>query len=164
MSKSGWMRVILIAGSVLILVGVSLMIWMIQTEEERNVIEVRLEDGKTKSVHFDGLGLVPGDSCEYTIVLEAQSSKKYDLKLEFVETEEKTLKYYARVAILSGEELLYDELLVTAFEGDAIVLPVDFTEDMNTELTVVYYLPVTVGNEAKKAEAVFDLLITATNE
>jgi hypothetical protein len=29
---------------------------------------------------------------------------------------------------------------------------------------MVYYLPVDIGNEAKNAEAVFELLLTASNE
>ena len=51
-----------------------------------------------------------------------------------------------------------------AFEKEKIVLPVDFDEGENTELKIVYYLPLDVGNEAKNAEAVFELLLTASNE
>ena len=43
MPTSKLMRMILIAGSMLIIVGVSLMGWMLATEDERGVIEVKLE-------------------------------------------------------------------------------------------------------------------------
>ena len=39
-----------------------------------------------------------------------------------------------------------------------------YTHIENTELKIVYYLPLEVGNEAKKAEAFFELLIKASNE
>ena len=165
MPKSKLMRIILIAGSVLIIVGVSLMGWMLATEDERGVIEVKLEDGKTESLAFEDLTLVPSEECEYTIQLEKTSASKYDLELDFVDTDEKkTLKNYARVKIVANGEVISDELLADAFEKEKIVLPVDFDEGENTELKIVYYLPLEVGNEAKNAEAVFELLLTASNE
>ncbi len=165
MPKSKLMRIILIAGSVLIIVGVSLMGWMLATEDERGVIEVKLEDGKTESLAFEDLTLVPGEECEYIIKLEKSSASKYDLELDFVNTdEEKTLKNYARVKVLANGEVVSDELLADAFDNEKIILPVDFDEGKNTELKIVYYLPLEVGNEAKKAEAFFELLLKASNE
>ncbi len=165
MPKSKLMRIILIAGSALIIVGVSLMGWMLATEDERGVIEVKLEEGKTESRAFEDLALVPGEECEYIIQLEKTSASKYDLELDFVDTDnEKTLKNYARVKILANGEVITDELLADIFENEKIVLPVDFDEGKNTELKVVYYLPLDVGNEAQNAEAIFELLLTASNE
>ena len=165
MPKSKLMRIILIAGSVLIIVGVSLMGWMLATEDERGVIEVKLEDGKTESLAFEDLTLVPGEECEYVVKLEKAGASQYDLELDFVDTDkEKTLKNYARVKIVVGDEVICDELLADIFENEKIVLPVDFDEGKNTELKIVYYLPLDVGNEAKKAEAVFELLLKASNE
>ena len=165
MPKSNLMRIILIAGSVLIIVGVSLMGWMLATEDERGVIEVKLEDGKTESLAFEALTLVPGEECEYTIQLEKTSASQYDLELDFVDTDkEKTLKDFARVKIIANGEVISDDLLADAFENEKIILPVNFDEGENTELKIVYYLPLDVGNEAKNAEAVFELLLTASNE
>ena len=163
--KSKLIRIILIVGSVLTIVGVSLMGGILATEDERNVIEVKLEDGKTESLSFEALALVPGEECEYIIQLEKTSASKYELELDFVDIEdEKTLKNHARVKIVANGEVVSDELLADAFEKEKIVLPVDFSEGKNTELKVLYYLPQDVGNEAKNAEAVFELLLTASNE
>lgn len=164
MPKSILKRIILIAGGVLVIIGVILMAWILDTEDERGVIEVELEDGKTESLAFENLALVPGEECEYTILLKETNARKYDLELDFVETKENTLKNSARVKIIANGEVISDELLADAFEKEKTVLRVDFDEGMNTELKIVYYLPLDVGNEAKKAEAVFDLLLTASNE
>jgi hypothetical protein len=158
------MRIVLIVGSVFILVGVSLLGWILTDDTEEGVIEVELKDGKTQTIEFENLSLVPGEECEYTIKLEKAGADKCDLNLNFVETEEKTLKNFAHVKIISGDEVICDELLAKVLEDDDIVLPVDFAEDKNTELKIVYYLPVDIGNEAKNAEAVFELLLTASNE
>ncbi len=164
MTKSSFTRVVLILSSVLIIVGVALTGWVLATSDDRNVIRVHIEQGETKSVEFENLCLVPGASCEYVIKLKGDNAKKYDLSLDFVETEEKNLKNFAYVKIISNGEVVCDELLATVFENESIALPVDFTEQKNTELTIVYYLPAYVGNEAKNAEAVFELLLTASNE
>ena len=164
MLKSIWMRIMMIVGCLFTLVGVMFMCWMLSTEEERNVINVRLDEGATESLAFESLSLVPGDVCEYTVRLQKGGAASYELSLDFVEGEEKTLKHYARVTVLSGEEIVYDELLATAFDGEDIVLAVDFDENINTELKIVYYMPIEVGNEAKNAEAVFELQLTASNE
>lgn len=165
MPKSKLMRIFLILGSAMIIVGISLTGVMFATEDERNVIEIELEESKTESLTFEDITLIPGEECEYIIRLEKTRLSKYDLALDFVDTdEEKTLKKFARVKIIADGEVICDELLADAFKNDKIVLPVDFGEEKNTELKLVYYLPVEVGNEAKKAEADFELLVTASND
>ena len=170
MTRSWTMRIILIASSVLIIAGVALMAGVMLTADERDHIKVDIADvaeGKAKIIEFDGLGLIPGEQCEYTIALKGENAKKYDLSLDFVENEEndgKTLKNYARVRIISGEEIVCDELLADIFEKEIIVLPVDLKQGKNTDINIVYYLPIDIGNEAKNAEAIFDLVLTASNE
>ena len=164
MIRSGLMRILLVMASIIIIAGVALMGWIFATSEERNVIKVSLADGKTEAIQFEDLSLVPGDSCEYTIKLDGENAKQYDLTLDFVETSKMDLKNFAYVKIMSGDEVICDNLLATVLDEENITLEVDFKEKKNTELTVIYYLPLEVGNEAKNAEAVFELLLTASNE
>lgn len=162
MKRNKFMRGILVAGSALILIGVALMLWMLLTAEERTVLHVDLD--AAPPLKFEELCLIPGEEVAYTLELNANKADAYDVTFDFVETEERTLKNYARVRIEAGEEVLYDELMATAFEDTNIKIPVDFDEEKNTELTIVYYLPIDVGNEAENAQAVFELLITASNK
>ena len=164
MPKSKLMRIILITGSLLIIIGVSLMTWMLATEDDRTVIRVSLDDGESKPIKFDALSLVPGDECEYSVKLVEGSSDEYDLKFDFVETGDGALKNYARVKIIVQGNVVYDDLLANSLENENISLPIDFDEGKNTEFQIVYYLPIDVGNEAKNAEALFGLLLTASNE
>ena len=164
MVKTLLARILLSAGSLLILFGVSLLAEMMSTEEERNNISVSVFDGAEHTIEFKDISLVPGESCEYDITLKGENAQQYVLTLDFAELEEKTLKNFARVKILSGDDEICDELLRDVFENEDIVLEVDFDKDKNTELKFVYYLPIDVGNEAKGAEAVFNLLITASDE
>lgn len=164
MQKSKLMQIILIVGSILIIVGVSLMTWMLATEDDRNVIRVQIDEGESKPVKFEALTMVPGDECEYSVKLVKGGTNKFDLKFDFVETGDGTLKNYARVKIIVCDNVVYDDLLVNTLENKNILLSVDFGEDKNTEFQIVYYLPIDVGNEAKNAEALFGLMLTASNE
>ena len=164
MQKSKLMQIILIVGSILIIVGVSLMTWMLATEDDRNVIRVQIDEGESKPVKFEALTMVPGDECEYSVKLVKGGTNKFDLKFDFEETGDGTLKNYARVKIIVRDNVVYDDLLVNTLENKNILLSVDFGEDKNTEFQIVYYLPIDVGNEAKNAEALFDLMLTASIE
>ena len=89
---------------------------------------------------------------------------KFDLSLDFAELRESPLKNFLRVKIVTNDTVVYDELLADAFVDEPLVLPVDFTESKNIVLRIIYSLPEDVGNEAKNAEALFELIITASTE
>ena len=157
-------QILAIVGSVLIIFGISLMCWILLTEEERNVIEIQLDYNKTETIEFADLSLVPGESCEYTVKLGKFGADRYDLSIDFVEKDDKTLKDFVRVKLYADGELVSDELLRDAFENEDIVLPVNYATKQNTELTIVYYLPLDVGNAAKHASTDFELRLKASNE
>lgn len=159
------MRVLICVGSILIIAGTAILGWSAGTSDDPGEITVTVRDGATETVEFEGLGLIPGESIEYEIKLKGDRSTAYDLTLDFVDLEESMkLKYFARVKILSGDEVICDELLAVALVKEDIHLRVDFTESKNTNIKIVYYMPAEVGNEAKNAEAVFKLMITADSE
>ena len=151
-------------GSILIIVGVVLLSTIRDPSNANGVIGVDVEDGKTQSIEFQGFELIPGSSSEYDIQFNGDRSSQFDVKLTFEEKEDKALKNFAYIKIISGDEVLYDKLLAEAFEDDSIVIPVDFEKKANTQLKIVYYLPIEVGNEAKNAGAKFDLLFTAQSK
>ena len=159
------MRVLLVIASLLVLIGILMTAWIYIRKKDKDVIKVQLSDGEAEVINFDALTLLPGNSCEYTIKLKNDGFPKYNVSLDFVDVDEaKTLKNYAHVKIIANGAVVCDELLATVFENDNIVLPVDEKKGINTELKIVYYLPLEVGNEAKNAEAVFEVLLTASNE
>ena len=164
MSRRRILQIILIATGVVMLVGVLLIHLVRSDSRDPDVIRIRLGEETAETIRFDGLALVPGDSREYKVELTGKRAVQYSLRIDFAETGESPLKNFAYVRILSGDEVLCDELLATAFEQEELVLPVDINKEINTELTFVYYLPLDVGNEAKNAVADFDLLLTANKE
>ena len=167
MAKNLLTRILLISLSVLIIIGIVLMIWVYVTAESRNEIKVVLKDGKTEVVRFEDLALVPAGSCEYIVKLKGENAKQYDVSLDFFETEhseEITLNNFTYVKIIASEKIVYEDSLITAIKNEPIVLPVDFNTDLNTEITVIYYMPVNVGNEASNTESAFALRVTASNE
>ena len=162
MSKSVFMRALLVGLSLFISVGVALMAYMIMDSFNTEVMRVDLDAGGG-TVEFENLCLIPGESCEYTVSLESDMASECSLTLDFDEIEEKDLKNYAYARLELNGEVVRDQLLKTLIESGDVVLDADFTESDKIELKIVYYLPAEVGNEAQNAEALFNLKITADN-
>ena len=165
MKNTIFRRVILIPMSILIIIGVALMWWYVDNYNKVNSITIRMEEGETQLVDFNHIGLVPGEQCEYKVKII--SKKDFVMRLELndiVEEKKNDLEKYAFVKIISNGETILEELLVDAFEHEELILPVDFSNNINTELTIIYYLPIEVGNEAKNATADFELKIKASDE
>lgn len=142
------------------IVGVVILAFVLDNNKKANLISVNVETDEPQLVKFERIGLVPGESCEYTIRFKAEEN--LNLKLDFVEDEEeKSLKNFAFVKIIADDKVIMDELLADAFAHDEIGISVNFNEKRNTEISIIYYLPIEVGNEAKNAEADFDLVIRA---
>lgn len=156
-------QILLVITGILIIIGLILMWWSLASANNKDVIKISVEDGLNQSVTFENLSMVPGDSCAYTLRLSSKYADRYTLYLDFEELEEKTLKEFAYVRLQSDGQIIYDQLLKDAFVDDTISIPVDLTQG-HEEIEVIYYLPIEVGNEAKNAEAIFQLLITASNE
>jgi phosphoribosylglycinamide formyltransferase-1 len=119
------MRVLSIVLSVFVLGGAALWTYLTVTEEERSAIEVHLEEGKTETVSFENLCLIPGERCEYELALDGGRAKQYKVAFDFVEIKEGTLKNYACARIESKAGVLYDGLLAPLLEEngtDVIVL------------------------------------------
>lgn len=168
MANNKKLLVTLTATAVMIVIGVALVFWAMWNEKEVNVISVQLSDGASAPVEFNDLCLLPGESTEYTICFSSYSSKKYQVKLDFLEDDDKkeynTLKHYVKVRIEVGEKVVCDNILKDVIDGKVIDFPVDVGSGMNTKVKVTYYLPDDVGNEAKGAKADFKLHINASNE
>lgn len=146
--------------SILMIVGVVILGVVLDNNRKANLISVDVESDEPQLVKFERMGLVPGESCEYTIRFKGEED--LNLILDFVESEEEqSLKYFAFVKIIADDTVIIDELLADAFEHEEIELSVNFNEKRNTEISIIYYLPIEVGNEAKNAEADFDLVIRA---
>lgn len=163
MNRIKIIRIIMVILSAMLLIGVGMTGWMLGTRDDREVVRIDL-DGQIDPIGFENLCLIPGESCSYTFRLKGDVAKEYDIHLRFEETEEKTLKNFAFVRIETNGTVLCDELMATAFEGEGIELHVDLSQAKQQDLIITYYMPLEVGNEAQNAEAIFDLLITATNE
>jgi hypothetical protein len=157
-------RVLMALSGIIIVIGVILMYQTIQDSNDPDAITVYIKKGEIETIEFADLSLIPGDECQYHIKIKGTITKSCDVVLNFVKKGGHTLENFAYVRILYNDEVLYDDLLASAFESQGINILVDFSQKTNTDLRIVYYLPETVGNEIKNAEALFELQISASNE
>lgn len=130
---------------------------------EGEIVHVKVEDNITKEVVFKKLDIAPGQSCDYTLVLEREEVTGYDIVFEFEETEKLDLKNYVYIKMEICGKVFYEKLLADAFEEKSFSMHIDHKTPDDDDITVTYYLPEDVGNEAQSAKSTFKLLVTATS-
>lgn len=156
------LKILIITASVITVLCLCVAMYLLL--DDGRLIQVELDGTENQSVRFERLGLVPGESCEYTLRFTGKADR-YALKLVFSETEaSQTLKNYVCVRISADGETLCDSLLSDVLCGDGIELFADFTSKAKKDVKVVYCIPSDVGNDAQNAVADFELLITASEE
>ena len=152
--------------AVMIVIAILLLTYVIKAPDSGNdVITVTVENGGEEWLSFENLSLLPGESCAYTVSLLSGYADGYDVDLTFVAGEETALgsNVYVRVVTEDGRTLC-DASLTELFDGGTLIFSCALSGGEGYDLTVTYYMPPEVGNEAKNAEVIFDLRITASNE
>ena len=126
-----------------------------------SVIEVKVEDGSETEIEFNELEFYPGVAYDYTIKLKSKKTAEFEISFDFTAEEMSSLSQYVKVKIIdSKENVLYDKLVKDAIEDEAFVVEADLEKNVKEDLTVIYYMEHTVGNEAKNLELTLDLVIT----
>lgn len=131
---------------------------------EDDIVYIQVEEGLTKEILFKKLDLAPGQSCDYVLVLERDEVLGYDLTFEFEETQKLDLKNYVYIKMEICGEVFYEKLLADAFEEKTFTMHIDHKVPDDDDITVTYYLPEDVGNEAQSAKSTFKLLLTAVSQ
>ena len=122
------------------------------------------EEGIEETVSIDGLGLVPGESREYSFVLNCTKEGRYAIGIKVDETKDGGLKNFVNVKIKIGDDTLLEDKLVNITD-QTTVLDLSYPFLKTTEaFTVVYTMPLDVGNEAMNTYADFDMTVLISNE
>lgn len=156
MSKTNRLKyVIIIISIVLTLTGV-VILGLLQNNnnlEENTVIEVNGETSKTLKAEIKGL--YPGKTEEYTILLKGDSTEEYSITLNFFDDNGGELKKYIVVRIETNNNSI-EKSLEELLEGELISLGQGVTE-----ITILYTMPIDVGDEAQGASIVFYVELNA---
>lgn len=156
-------NILLICLGVAIIVAALFSAYLLTADQQR-MIRLVIEPEGAYMVSFENLSMIPGEPVNYTLVLEDELSENYHVCLQFVEreeAEETTLKFFTDVTIEVDGEVLCNQSLDQLFKGEQIDFVVALSQEDKKEISICYYMPEDVGNEAQNAKAEFDLLVTA---
>ena len=128
------------------------------------MMNINLTANGSKTVEFDCLSLIPGESYEYTLALKSDLAGDCSLSIDFKENSEGALKNYAYAKLEADGEIVCDALLSELLSGEPLILDTHLSKKDTVTLKITYYMPIEVGNEAENAKADFDLVITAFSE
>lgn len=126
---------------------------VIETDEQQTV----------KNFEFESLNLKPGESCKYTIQLVCRAEGEYQISVVFCD-KGGTLKNFVDVTVLLDGKKLASGEMSEIFGNDNIVTKSNLTAEDASELSIIYEMPPTVGNEAQGATADFDVTVTIGGE
>lgn len=159
------MTALLIFTAAIIVIAIIFLIYFFVTRNSReDVIDVRLDSDKSTALEFENLAIIPGGSCQYELKLSHNVKADYKITLSFADKDEKlTLKSYVYAKVIAGDEVICDALLEDIFNGDPLTFTRELSKKKSETVKIVYYMPTEVDNDAKNAEAKFDLVISADN-
>lgn len=158
MTKIHIVRLLLAVFSAFILAGSSTFMYALLESDSDEVIEVEVLEKEPTKVKFEGLGLLPGESCEYTVKLTTELVEVSTVSFDFTETDDSLMKDYVYVTVEAKGEKIYTALLADCLSGETVIF--DY-EKLTDEFKIIYTMPADVGNEAQSTEARFELLISA---
>ena len=122
-----------------------------ETEQEIDSTEESEEETETEE----------SEKVEETKTEESEEVEKAEEGSE--ETENLDLKKYVYIKMEICGKVFYEKLLADAFEEKTFTMHIDHKTPDDDDITVTYYLPENVGNEAQKAQSTFKLLVTAVS-
>ena len=158
------MRWVITIAGILMLIGVILTLYFYLNPEEDNVIQINLDDElTTEKVAFESLSMIPSETNEYVMKVKSQKEGLTALKIAFEEVGDGKLKNFVFVIIEFNGEELCNAPMSEMFDGKTVEFESKLYKNKPIEITVKYYMPDTVGNEAQGTEATFDLVLSADN-
>ena len=147
----------------LCLIAVGITIYMISTGRADYFFRIQI-DGQEDMLEFESVGIVPGSEVTYTVELEGKLDYVSHLDFRFKADEDQPLAdfIYAKV-IINGEEMC-DELLSALLQKSKTRIECPLNKGEKREVKIIYYMPIDVGDEAKRTEATFNLFISMSRD
>ena len=156
---------IIIGFMLAVIIGEGIVLFkIIELGKDDHSIGVEIADGESGVASFEHLNLLPGEEVEYTLLVSSNEGPTYAVDFEFRESDDSPLKDYVYVRMLIGEEEICNELLADVMDNGAISRNLVISKGDECEVTIIYYMPEEIGNEAEGAEAHFDLYVTGRFE
>ncbi len=158
-------RIVLVALSITILVGIAIMLYFLLLSNDGDTIKLDITVNGAKSIEFEGLALIPGEQREYSVALRSDIPGDYVLNLDFVEEgTDNDLKHYVYARLRMGDEIICDERLSDLLDGEPLTVASYLSKKEGADITITYYMPLEVGNEAENATADFMISVSSSRE
>lgn len=156
--------IIIVALVVLSLVGASVVLY-VQSIQKDFVKTITIETGEAEGkLEMVARGLNPGTEKKFTVNVGCVDGMEGDylVSLDFVETDESPLKQYVDVEItLNGESVYIGKLVdLLAEEAEILSFPTNVGSKKPSKIVFRYSVDKSIGNEAMRKDAIFDVLLT----
>lgn len=160
--KNKSVNMLIVALLLLAALSVTLVVFLADAKENFPKDITVDEDGVSETIlQVRDLHLNPTESREYSVNLYCAASGAYDVSLDYEETLDGGLKHFVTVTVKANGATVYEGSLADLLDGTAVIR---FNGELNEKrtqeplvLTITYHMPRSVGNEAQRTYANFDV-------
>ena len=124
-------------------------------------VQLKTNGVTSETIEFEGLQMLPGQSREYTLTVEASEAGLYELNFDFIGDGETVLVKYVSVALYCGEENVKELALQDALQGEPLTITKWIETSEPIDLTIRYTMKEDAKNDAQGTTADFEVKLTA---
>lgn len=152
-------NIIIVAMLLFAVLSIMLIVFLNQAHEDfKNDITVSASGVTEKTLTVRDLKLTPTQQTEFDVGLTCAASGSYNISLDYIEQRDGGMKHFIDVVVKYNGEVVYEGNLLELLDGDEIVRFEGVLEEKEPcTITIVYEMPIDVGNEAQGTSADFDI-------
>lgn len=130
-----------------------------KNSESSNLITLSIDGEETKTLSFESLSLLPGESKDFFIDFKSSLSNKYVVNLDFQKLEDNGLDEYVTVEVNTGNYECKSTLTNLFSKTEKISFNLDYSDSLNKQIQIKYLLPSNIGNEAQGKISNFNIVV-----
>ena len=152
-------NIIIVAMLLFSILSIMLIVFIDRAHEDfKKDITVSATGVTEKTLTVRDLQLSPTQQTEFDVGLTCAASGSYHISLDYVEQRDGGMKHFIDVVVKYNGEVVYEGNLLELLDGDEIVRFEGVLEEKEPcTITIVYEMPIDVGNEAQGTSADFDI-------
>jgi hypothetical protein len=148
----------------LLLVTVVLGYFIVVRRNFTNTIVIKNNKEIHNIMEVSNLRLLPSESKEYEISLSSRISGDFIITMNYNENKDGGMKEFVDVKIMIKDDVIYDGKLSELFNEEAILTyKFTVTDGYESKILILYSMDESVGNEAERTYADFEIDFTVKN-
>jgi len=148
MWKNMWWAVLIAAITIIYIIILIILIHRF-VRSTYSVLDVKSLSSQSFDLHFDGIGIKPGETYEYDVKLKPDVEGDFRVTLKFEVKKSTGLEQYMKFGVdLDKNSTVFEDSFKEVLRKEEVAFDVVLTSHETTIITLVFSMPKDVENEA----------------